>query len=138
LCAKHCGVFTFNKCNANKKSIVFTAHESKARACVAMFDFLCADAKRNMPKGYSYQEKHGYYYGYTLALKERIILSDDSQAALVLQQDVDLYEQHLGIQFRSRSLRSVAVDSNAIDKGKSAGSNVSLNQQFGVRALSGR
>jgi hypothetical protein len=83
------------------------------------------------------KEKHGYYYGYTLALKERIILSDDSQAALVLKQDTDLYKQHLGINFKSRSLRSVGVDSNAIDKGKSAGSNVSLNQQFGVRSLTG-
>lgn len=119
-------------------SMGFIGHESNRITCEIMYDWLRKTIKRESRKRFSdYTQKQSFCLGVVQSLKEKYLKEkqneNKNEKGLVIYDEVKRFadNMHMGLD----KAKCPVLGSESFNAGRAMGSELSLNKQFGLKAI---
>lgn len=120
-------------------SMGFIGHESNRITCELMYDWLRKTIKRESRKKFSdYAQRQSFCVGVVQSLKEKYLKEkqneNKNEKGLVIYDEVKQFADNMHM--KKDNAKCPALSSESFNVGKAMGSELSLNRQFGLKAIS--
>ena len=120
------------------RSMGFIGHESNRITCELMYDWLRKTIKRESRKKFSdYTQRQSFCVGVVQSLKEKYLKEkqneNKNEKGLVIYDEVKQFADNMHM--KQDNAKCPALGSESFNIGKAMGSELSLNKQFGLKAI---
>ena len=120
------------------RSMGFIGHESNRITCEIMYEWLRKTIKRESRKKFSdYAQRQSFCVGVVYSLKEKYLKEKQNETktetGLVIYDEVKQFFDNMNM--KNDKAKCPALGSESFNAGKTMGSELSLNRQFGLKAI---